>query len=180
MTVLIIHGIEGHAGIHWQMWLRNELVKKGYRVLMPDMPKADHPIRKEWLEKVNKVTEGIDNELIIVAHSLGVPTALDFIQQSERKIKALVSVSGFALDYGAELNSYFLKERTVDFGMVKENLEKAFVLYGDDDPYVPQETLKSLADSLEVKPKVYPKGGHLNTDTGYIEFPDLLEIIISV
>lgn len=178
MTVLIIHGIGGYAGIHWQQWLYDELIKKGHEVLMPEMPAPDHPNRKEWLEIVKKLVSKIDlSKLIIIGHSLGVVSALDFIEQSEKPIKALVSVSGFSEDSGSELNSYFLGEKEIDFEKVNKNLGKSFVLYGDNDPYVPQKELKLLADNLNVGPIIFIGGGHLNTDSGFTKFPELLEIV---
>ncbi|MBL7159496.1 serine hydrolase family protein [Candidatus Microgenomates bacterium] len=177
MTVLILHGIGGHAGIHWQQWLYDELVKAGHTVLMPNLPNPDHPDREEWLKTAQKTISSVDlSKLIIIGHSLGVTTALDLIEKLNTPINILISVSGFSEDYGADLNSYFLKEKSIDFNKVNQNLDQAFVIYGDNDPYVPQETLKSLADQLGVKPKIFSKGGHLNTETGYTTFPYLLEL----
>jgi predicted alpha/beta hydrolase family esterase len=176
MTILILHGIGGRAGIHWEGWLAQELEKLGNRVIMPTLPAAERSDRKTWLNSVRKLVDDVDlSDLIIVGHSLGVVTALDLIEQTP--VKALISVSGFVSDYGAEMNGYFLKEKTIDFDKVNKNLQKKFVIYGDNDPYVPQATLKSLADNLKINPEVIPNGGHLNTDAGYISFPRLLEII---
>ena len=176
--VLILHGIDGHAGIHWQQWLYDELVEKGHKVIMPNLPNTNKPDRKTWLKKVKKsIRDTKLSQLIIIGHSLGVPTALDLIETFDSPIRALVSVSGFADDYGAELNSYFLKEKKIDFKRVKKNCQKFFVLYGDDDPYVPQKNLHSLANKLGVKPIIIHKGGHLNTDSGFTKFPLLLEIL---
>jgi predicted alpha/beta hydrolase family esterase len=176
MTTLILHGIGGRARIHWEGWLADELTKIGHHVIMPTLPDAEQPDRKTWLRSVSQLVKDVaPADLIIVGHSLGVVTALDFIEQTP--IKALVSVSGFASDYGAQINDYFLKERTINFGKIKQNLGKAFVIYGDDDPYVPQATLKSLADDLKIMPEIIPNGGHLNTDAGFTAFPKLLLII---
>jgi predicted alpha/beta hydrolase family esterase len=79
-----------------------------------------------------------------------------------------------------ELNSYFLRQKNIDFKKINENLKQAFVLYGDNDPYVPQEVLRSLADELNIEPEVFANGGHLNTAAGYIKFPRLLEIVRSL
>ena len=177
MTVLIIHGIEGHAGIHWQQWLYDQLIKKGHKVIMPDMPDADKPDRNKWLKKTKQLLKDINpSNLVIVAHSLGVTTALDYIEESGSKIKALISVSGFASDYGAELNSYFLEEKNVNWDKVTNNLKEAFVIYGNDDPYVPQDKLEEVAERLGVESIVIEKGGHLNTSSGFTEFPQLIEI----
>jgi len=178
MTILILHGIEGHAGIHWQQWLHDRLSEKGHRVIMPELPKSDHPDRAEWLKTAQKTIEGIDlKDLIIVGHSLGVVTALDLIEDSGKPIKALISISGFSEDYRVELNSYFLKKKMMNFDKINLNLGNSFVFYGSDDPYVPQKILKSLADSLKVQPKIFSNGGHFNTRAGYTTFPELLETI---
>jgi hypothetical protein len=176
MTILILHGIGGYAGIHWQQWLHDELVKMGNVVIMPTLPDANRPDRKTWLKTVEGIIENVNPaDLIIVAHSLGVVTALDLIE--ENPVKDLISVSGFVSDYGAEMNDYFLKEKNIDFDKVNKNLEKAFVIFGDNDPYVPQDALRPVAESLKVKPEIIPNGGHLNTEAGYKTFPRLLEII---
>ncbi len=176
MIILILHGIEGFAGIHWQQWLNDNLIERNYKVIMPNLPNSNRPDRKTWLKTVKEVIEGVDlSVLVMVAHSLSVSVALDIIEQVP--IKALISVSGFAYDYGAELNSYFLAERNIDFDKVNKNLKQVFVIYSNNDPYVPQEVLKSLADNLKVKPEIITNGGHLNTDAGYKTFPRLLEII---
>ena len=178
MHILILHGIEGHAGIHWQGWLKKELEKKNHTVHMPELPESMHPNRFDWLHKIIQETQDISpSELIIVAHSLSVASALDYIEQTDAKVRALVSVSGFCEDYGAELNSYFMKEKDIQFSEVNKHLAKAYVLFGDNDPYVPQVTLTSLAQRLGVHPEIIKEGGHLNSDSGFSTFPRLLEII---
>ncbi len=180
MNVLILHGIQGKAGENWTHWLSDSLTAKSYNVIMPTLPNADHPDRTEWLEAIKQITRNISDDLIIVAHSLGVTSALDFIEQSPTPINGLVSVSGFANDYGFKLNSYFLKERKLDFDKINNNLGSSFVYYGDNDPYVTQEALAILAKDLKVKPTIIKYGGHLNKATGFTEFPQLLEAIESI
>jgi len=179
MTILILHGIGGRAGIHWEGWLASKLKKIEHHVIMPTLPNAERPDRKVWLGLVRELLKGVDtSDLVIVGHSLGVVNALDFIEQAP--VRTLVSVSGFVADYGAEMNGYFLKEKPIDFDKVNKNLGKAFVIYGDNDPYVPQAALKALADGLKVKPEIIANGGHLNTNAGYTVFPRLLEVIKTI
>ncbi len=182
MTVLILHGVSGYAGIHWQKWLRDELVNEEYQVIMPSLPKSDHPNRKEWLHEIKTAVKDVNiSELIIVGHSLGVPAALDFLEEVGGKIKAFISVSGFSDNYGSSINNFFMKEKTIDFIKVKEHVQKCFVIYADDDPHVPQHNLRLLAKDLNVDPIVIPHGGHFNSDTIYKkEFPLLLDIINSI
>ena len=149
MTILILHGIGGHAGIHWQQWLHDELAVQGHSVSMPDLPDSDHPDRRTWLKTVMNTADHIKNgELVIVGHSLGVATALDYIELQNAPVRGFVSVSGFAYDYGADINSYFMREKNVDFKRVRHDLQRAAVFFGDNDPYVTQEALHALAGEL--------------------------------
>ncbi|MCL4354411.1 alpha/beta fold hydrolase [Patescibacteria group bacterium] len=178
MAVLILHGINGHAGIHWQQWLQKDLVKRGYEVIMPDLPDSDKPDRKKWLKTVRKLVKNLNHkDLVIVGHSLGVVSALDYLEKTKTPIRALLSISGFFENYGSDLNKYFLKEKDINFKKVKEKVLESFVIYGDNDPFVPQDTLENLAKNLDVEPFVIARAGHLNAEAGYTEFPMLVRII---
>ena len=179
MTILILHGTDGHAGIHWQQRLHDELTKKGHTVLMPNLPNANHPNRTDWLKTIKGIlTDVTPDQLIIVGHSLGVPAALDFVEQATSKIKMLISVAGFSDNYGSEYNDYFMKIKNIDFLKVKNHLQKSVVIYSHNDPYVPQKSLELLAKDLGVKPVVIPDGAHFNSETEYkTSFPLLLELI---
>jgi predicted alpha/beta hydrolase family esterase len=177
MNYLIIHGIQGRAGKHWQQWLHDQLSSKQHNVIMETYPNPDHPDRSQWLATAQASISNIPPEdLIIVTHSLGAVTALDLIEDMTSNIRGLVTVAGFYRDYGAELNSYFLINHLVNIATVKNKLiKKSVVIFGDDDPYVPQIELHALAKGLETEPIIIPQGGHLNTDSGFVEFPILLE-----
>jgi len=178
VNVVILHGIQSSPESHWLPWLRAELVKLSHDVVVPELPGSERPDRSEWLNAVRKVVAD-PTQTVFVGHSLGVTTALDFIEACETPVGGLVSVAGFAVDYGSELNSYFLSERKVDFTAVRKNLQNAAVFYGDNDPYVTQDALQQLADELDVAASLIPGGGHLNADAGYTEFPMLLEAVVA-
>lgn len=178
MTFLLLHAIQQKAGGHWQQWLHDELVKKGHQVIMPSLPNSMHPDRTEWLNTVKEQVKNVDlNDLVIIGHSLGVVTALDFVESSEEKINTFISVAGFSEDYGAELNSYFLKEKSIDLEKVKKHAKNIVVIFGDNDPHVAGWALQKLATDLGVTPIIIKNAGHLNTESGYTEFPQLLDII---
>lgn len=181
MHVLILHGIQSEAGAHWMRWLGHQLEKEGHKVIMPQFPSPDHPERFDWLSFVKERLQGIPlSKLVIIGHSLGVVTALDFIEQSDKKIHGFISVSGFARDYGNELNSYFMKEKDLNLVEVREKIHQLAVFYGSNDPYVSQEALQYLAEELEVNPIIVDRGGHLNSEAGYTEFPELLAITLEI
>jgi uncharacterized protein len=175
---LILHGVSGYAGKHWMQWLHDELIQKDFEIIMPTLPNADSPIKSEWLEFITKILQNVDHQsLTIVGHSLGVPAGLQYIQDQNIKIKGLISVSGFHRDYCSEINTKFMKETNIDLANLKNLITNKSVIFGDNDPYVPQEVLYELANGLEVEPIVLKNAGHVNTDTGYSTLPVILELI---
>lgn len=181
MTFLLLHAIQQKAGGHWQQWLHDELVKKGHQVIMPSLPNSMHPDRTEWLNTVKEQVKNVDlNDLVIIGHSLGATTALDFLENVDGKINTFISVGGFSEDYGAPLNSYFLKEKPINLKKVKKHAKNIVVIFGDNDPHVAGWALQKLAEGLGVDPIIIKNGGHLNTEAGYTTFPQLLEILSSL
>jgi uncharacterized protein len=177
-TVLILHGIGGHAGKHWMQWLHDELVHLRYKVIIPSLPDPDHPDRETWLELAKKLTKNVDfKHLTLIGHSLGVATALDLIEAKNKKVERLISVAGFAVDYGADLNGYFMREQNINLAKVRKLVGKINVIYGDDDPYVTQEALCGLAKELGVKPHIINNGGHINKESGFIKFPLIIDLM---
>lgn len=177
MTTLILHGIMGEAGQNWMQWLHDKLIQQGHQVIMPQLPETDRPNRTEWLLTIQELLKDVNDDIIIVGHSLGVTTALDYCEITDKTIKALISVSGFARAYGMELNDYFLAEKTIDIEKVKQHVRRFYVIYGDNDPYVPQDILHELATDLDVEPVVVHNGGHLNSAAGYDTLPEVLKFI---
>ena len=49
--------------------------------------------------------------------------------------------------------------------------------YSKNDPYVKYEAEKEFADTIATKQIVIDNGGHLNSESGYTEFKELLEYI---
>jgi predicted alpha/beta hydrolase family esterase len=46
---------------------------------------------------------------------------------------------------------------------------------GDDDPYLPEGIAAAYGLPLKMATTVIPGGGHLNTESGYGEWPAVLE-----
>ena len=177
-NALILHGIMGRAGGNWMQWLHDELTKRSYKVLMPQLPNPDHPDRNGWLGFLKNITKDIDFlQLTIVGHSLGVTSALDLIESENKVLKLLISVSGFSKPYGLELNEYFLKIKKIDMKKAGSLIKKVVVIHSDNDPYVAQWALKDLADSFGVDPIIIKNGGHINSGAGFTKFPFLLELL---
>ncbi len=60
---------------------------------------------------------------------------------------------------------------------VKSYCNDIICLYSNNDPYVKYEAEKEFADTIADKQFMIENGGHLNAESGYIEFEELLKFI---
>ena len=60
---------------------------------------------------------------------------------------------------------------------IKKYCDDIVCYYTENDPYVKLEAEKSFADSIATKTVVIKDGGHLNAESGYTEFEELLDYL---
>ena len=108
----IVHGWEGTPESGWNPWLKNELEKKGFTVIVPPMPDTENPEMGAWLNHLKDVVGEPDKDCYFVGHSLGCITILRYLESlpGDKKIGGAVLVAGFASNLGyEELESFFAK-----------------------------------------------------------------------
>ncbi|WP_455474899.1 RBBP9/YdeN family alpha/beta hydrolase [Bartonella sp. B30(2025)] len=82
LDILMIPGYKGSGPDHWQTRWEQKL-STARRVQQANWSK---PVREEWVNEVNIAIAQAQKPIAIIAHSLGVPTALDAIAQNSEKI----------------------------------------------------------------------------------------------
>ena len=60
---------------------------------------------------------------------------------------------------------------------IKKYANEIICFYSKNDPYVKYEVEKEFADTIATKQIVIDDGGHLNAESGYSEFKELLRYI---
>ena len=60
---------------------------------------------------------------------------------------------------------------------VKNYCDDIVCFYSENDPYVKYEKEKEFADTITNNQVVIKDGGHLNSESGYIEFSELLKYL---
>lgn len=179
---IIIHGSFGSPFVNWFPYLRNEIEKRDLTVYTPDFPTGvDYQNYNNWSKVLESyVSAGIINEnTIIYAHSIAPVFISHFLVSNNIKVKKLVFVCGFNNYLGIN-EEYDTVNKTMYFDnleAVKNLSEEIICFYSKNDPYVKYETEKEFADKIATKQIVIDDGGHLNSESGYTEFPQLLEFI---
>lgn len=91
VKLFIIHGAYGHPGENWFPWLRKELETLGFQVFVPRFPTPENQTLDSWMKVFSQYK--LDEETILVGHSLGVPFILSLVEKF--KVRACFLVAGF-------------------------------------------------------------------------------------
>ena len=121
----------------------------------------------------------IDEDTTIIGHSIAPVFISKFLTENKVKVKKLIFVCGF--------NNYLgINEEydTVNKSMYFDNLEdvkqyanEIICFYSDNDPYVKYEVEKEFADKIATEQILIPNGGHINSESGYDTFEDIVNYI---
>ena len=60
---------------------------------------------------------------------------------------------------------------------IKKYCDDIICYYSDNDPYVKYEVEKEFSDTVSNEQFVIKDGGHLNSESGYTEFTELLRYL---
>ena len=179
---ILIHGSFGSPFVNWFPYLRKELESLEKIVYTPDFPTGvGYQTYENW-EKLLKcyVDFGLLNEnTIIFAHSIAPIFVCKFLVENKITVKRLVFVCGFNNYLGID-EEYDTVNESMYFNNlkdIKKYCKDIICFYTKNDPYVKYEKEKEFADTITNKQIIIEDGGHLNTDSGYQEFSELLKYI---
>ena len=180
-NALILHGTSSNASGNWFSWLRQELERRGWKVWLPDLPRAETPDTKRYNRFIlgNKNWQ-FDKETVIVGHSSGGAATLGLLQRLPKGVRVdtciLVGVFGKNLGW-EEVKGLFTEP--FDFSQIRRRVKHFILVYSDNDPYVPLKHGRWLAQQLNAKLVINPGQGHFNLEQGleYKQFPLILELM---
>ena len=116
---------------------------------------------------------------MIFAHSIAPIFVCHFLVSHKINVKKLVFVCGFNNYLGIN-NEYDTVKKTMYFDNlqdIKLYAHEIVCFYSKNDPYVKFEAEKEFADTIATKQIVIDDGGHLNSESGYTEFKELVEYL---
>ena len=178
--VVIIHGAYGHPGENWFPWLKKELEKERVEVYVPKFPTPEGQTLDNWMKVFQEYLDIIDENTIMVGHSLGPAFILNVLEHTDKIIKAAFFVAPFVGLLGNPtfdgINKTFT-DKEFDWEKIKSRCRRFYIYSSDNDPYVPLEKGKYLAEKLEAVSKIVKGAGHFNEAAGYTKFELLLNDI---
>ena len=184
--IIINHGYLGSNIENWFPWLKNKIDNEENQCIIPQYPIDKNNHYYEYWEKVlddYKEFGYINENTTLIGHSSGCAFTIKYLLNRNIKVDKLILVSGFN-NYFTEDEDDFHKSVNKSFYIddnklirVKELCNKIISIYGDNDPYIPQEVFLDYSNKLGAKRIVIHNGGHLNKDSGFLELNELLKYL---
>ena len=178
----IIHGSFGSPFSNWFSWLHDFLTKKNKEIYVPDFPKGvGFQNYDNWSKLLKYYLEiGLINEnTIIIGHSIAPIFISKFLIENKIKVKKLIYVCGFNNYLGIN-DEYDAVNKSMYFDNlenVKNCADKIICFYSDNDPYVKFEVEKEFADKIATEQIVIKGSGHINAESGYDTFEEIVRYL---
>ncbi|VVC02186.1 Serine hydrolase [uncultured archaeon] len=164
----------------WRTWLKEELEKIGFEVVVPAMPSPDAPKVEEWIAAVEKAVGDAD-EFYLVGHSLGCPAILRYLEKTKKRAGGAVLVAGFAEKLGEdfkELDGFV--EKPFEWQEIRKNCGRITAIFSDNDPYIPLSQVALFEKELSAKCVVLHKRGHFSSSEGTVKLPEALDALLEM
>lgn len=200
MKYLIMHGSYGSPEENWFRWLEKELKKLGHDVILDQFPADDwdkvNQIRPEQIASYDSIQslsswekyfvehtlpQIQDGEVSFVGHSIAPIFMLHMLNKYDFKLKHAIFVAPFFnIPDRPEIWQFYPVNKTFygydfDFDKIKSQIGKSYVVYGDDDPYVPATEPPLFAEKLGAEVHLVPGGKHCGGT--FKEFPLIIQLI---
>jgi len=164
-NIIIIHGAFGNPNENWFPWLKNELEKLNNSVFVPEFPTPKGQTLENWLKVFKKYESHLNEQSLVIGHSLGTAFLLNVLESINKPIKAAFFIAGFIGPLNNptfdDINKTFT-EKSFNWDRILENCKKFYVFHSDNDPYVPLKKAEELAKHLNTKVIIVKDSGHFN------------------
>jgi predicted alpha/beta hydrolase family esterase len=143
---IIVHQWSGSPTSDWYPWLKSELEKLGFSVIVPVMPRPDEPNIIDWTQALDAAVGLPDERTILIGHSVGCQTILRYVSRlpATMRLGGAVLVTPWlhllpaALETEADQTTAKpWLETPIEWSSAKNILSKVVACFSDDDPYVP-------------------------------------------
>ncbi len=181
---IIVHGWDFNPNMNWYPWLKEELEKKGYRVIVPSMPETSEPKIKNWISHLKKTIGKLDENTLLIGHSMGCQTIMRYLEGSDydKKVNVIFVAGWFKLNNleGEEVESIAKPwlDTPINFNKIKSKINSIIVLLSSNEPYnCLKENGKTFKEKLGAKVLTLKNKGHFTEEDNIKKLPEILQFI---
>lgn len=196
MQFVIFHGAFGSPEGNWFPQLKGQLEDLGQEVIVQQFPveswnnvvsrgkgyETNIQTLDNWLATFESAVLPKlkrNEKMCFIGHSLGPVFILHVVERFNLQLDSAIFVSPFfktlpQWEFNA-VNKTFYKS-DFDFHDLKQRIPVSYVLYSDNDPYVPVEQQKEFAEKLDSSLVHVSQAEHMNSEVNLIEFPLVFDL----
>lgn len=180
-NVIMIHGYNGIPKIY--NWLKDELEKREYKVIVPEFPSADGVIYDNWNEILDNYKNEFNKDTIVIAHSIGNEFIIKYLVKNNISIKLYISLAGFAEcfewedkpDLNRAVKEFLVSNEEIE--EFKRLVDKKYSIYSDNDHIVPFDVLEKYPKVINSRAILIRGIGHMGKKSGLESIPEVLKLI---
>ncbi|MCR5027890.1 MAG: alpha/beta hydrolase [Fibrobacter sp.] len=162
MHHLIIPGLNNSGPDHWQSFWEKSLPDTS-RVVQENW---DHPEKCDWVSRLSRYISKLDSDTVLVAHSLGVVTAVEWLLEEKNPY-----VKGAFLVAPPDADSVEIIHDFAPMPMQKLPVP-SMVIASTNDPFVTFERAEAFAKAWGSAFVNVGNLGHINAKTHLGEWPE--------
>ena len=180
-NVLLIHGFNGIPKIF--QYFKEELEKLNFNVIIPEFPVREEISVEGYFNVFDKYKNIFNEDLIVVAHSIGNPMFIKYISQNGLKIGKYISLAGFSKEFFNEgkdvLNEKVKLSILNDTELNSANalINKRYSIYSDSDHLVPFNLLEQFSECINSEAILIKGIGHMGKKSGLDKLPEVIDLI---
>lgn len=182
-NVLLIHGFNGMPKVF--NYFKEELENKGYNVILPNFPVREEITIDRYFKVFDVYRDLFNENLIVIAHSIGNPMFIKYISQNNYKIGKYISMAGFSKAYYNEGKEVLNEKVKLIILTDKEKedtiklINERYSVYSDNDHIVPFELLESYCTDIRSKPILIKNIGHMGKKSGLETLLEVIDLILN-
>ena len=175
--IVVAHGYLASPEKHWFPWLVEQYGAEVVRV--PALPDPTDPKLAAWLDTLATAIGRVDDDTILVGHSLGSITTLRVLESLPRPwtLRGLVLVAGFAQPLANLPKLDPFTAQPLDVAPILAGARHRHIFGSDNDTTVAPPLTAALARSLDAPLTIIPGGGHFVERQGCRSIPELLPVL---
>ncbi|MGW6282588.1 RBBP9/YdeN family alpha/beta hydrolase [Kribbella sp. NPDC055071] len=160
MHYIIVPGWNGSDGDHWQSIWASDWLPAATRIAPASWT---HPDRDDWTSAIERSVQDADDEVVLVAHSLGCFAAAEWLTgTTSTRVRGVFLVAPpdqRAETFPADLLATFLAPDPVAIGV------PAVLVASEDDPYCSVDAAARMAAEWRTPLITTGLQGHINSDS---------------
>ncbi len=180
-NVLLIHGFNGIPKIFY--YIEKELESQEYTVIIPNFPVREEINISTYFKVFDMYKDIMNENLIVVAHSIGNPMFIKYICKNNINIGLYISLAGFAEPFyveGKDVLNQVIKPLRISDEEKSKNINlinEKYSIYSDNDHIVPFKILEEYPSVVNSKPVFISGIGHMGKKIGLEKLPEVIKII---